>query len=237
MLLKIISQCVIYFNVYSTKKKKIHMIYRFTIQSLYNKELRASQYSHSIESEYQPDNQEKQEYLPISRAGSRSSSTRAASTKNNGCWTGKCSRSSVQSSYTITSLNCLLLSSSLPSRAVARSARVAFPSWSLRRLKRSEQLTLIAPRIWLTLYNMNGLQSRITGGTAEGRSRRARRWARSPEVTRRVLLSTSWRWRVPFSAQGLLGRLAVSSLQRFVVIDKCWWWWRWWRWWWWWWWW
>lgn len=34
------------------------MIYR-TIQYLYNKELKTSQYSHSIESEYQPDNQEK----------------------------------------------------------------------------------------------------------------------------------------------------------------------------------
>lgn len=35
------------------------MIHRCTNQYLYNKELKTSQYSHSIESEYQPHNQEK----------------------------------------------------------------------------------------------------------------------------------------------------------------------------------
>merc|ERR1719461_1530683 len=101
----------------------------------------------------------KQRMPPTSMTGRRQSSTRDLITRNSVSELGRQLRSSLPSSYTMISFQFRFFSISLPSLVVARSARLALPCCSRLRLNLSQQLTLMAPLMWLTLYAMKGRQS------------------------------------------------------------------------------
>jgi hypothetical protein len=123
----------------------------------------------------------------------------------------------------MTSLKALLFNTSFPSRVVARSANVAFPCCNLLLLNLSEQLMLIAPFMWLTLYEMKGRQSNTTNSL--GPCRAASSLTLSPSgSTVLTFFKTRALCRVALSAQGLVGKLTlgVSSLQRFGGLSVRW---------------
>merc|ERR1719410_2800383 len=101
----------------------------------------------------------KQRMPPTSMTGWRQSSTSDLITRNSVWELGRQLRSSLPSSYTMISFQFRFFSISLPSLVVARSARLALPCCSRLRLNLSQQLTLMAPLMWLTLYAMKGRQS------------------------------------------------------------------------------
>ena len=148
---------------------------------------------------------------PTSIRGCLRSSTRELITRNSVWDEGRLVRSELASSYTITSFQFRFFNCSLPSFVVAKSAKLALPCCNLLRLNRSQQFTLIAPRIWLTLYAIKGRQSKSKNVFA-GLPGFWILLANPSPVIVPVFLMTRERCRVEDSVQGLVGRLMVDEV-------------------------